>query len=142
MSLIEGYLIEEEDFQKLRNIERRLHSGSDAMRDEGHKLWLVLNRLDMFVEQALCDAVDAMQDALWKAQIREYPGSVQMSIREVYAWCDEAKTATALHNRYIQISMALQYPVVVFYYIEGTKFRGFRFGVEGSEYMSLYGMEV
>ena len=96
----------------------------------------------MFVEQALCDAVDAMQDALWEAQIREYPGSVQMSIREVYAWCDEAKTATALHNRYIQISMALQYPVVVFYYIEGTKFRGFRFGVEGSEYMSLYGMEV
>ena len=96
----------------------------------------------MFVEQALCDAVDAMQDALWEAQVREYPKSVQMSIREVYAWCDEAKTATALHNRYIQISMALQYPVVVFYYIEGTKFRGFRFGVEGSEYMSLYGMEV
>jgi hypothetical protein len=46
MSLIEGYFIEEEDFQKLRNIERRLHAGSDAMRDEGHKLWLVLNRLD------------------------------------------------------------------------------------------------
>jgi hypothetical protein len=34
MSLIEGYFIEEEDFQKLRNIERRLHAGSDAMRDE------------------------------------------------------------------------------------------------------------
>jgi hypothetical protein len=46
MSLIKGYFIEEEDFQKLRNIERRLHAGSDAMRDEGHKLWLVLNRLE------------------------------------------------------------------------------------------------
>jgi hypothetical protein len=25
---------------------RRLNAGSDAMRDEGHKLWLVLNRLE------------------------------------------------------------------------------------------------
>jgi len=93
----------------------------------------------MFMEQALCDAVDTMQDALWETQIREYPKSVRMSIEEVYAWCNEAKTGTTLHNRYIQISMALQYPVVVFYRIEGTKFRGFRYGVDGSEYMSLYG---
>jgi len=46
MSFIKGYFLEEEEFQKLRNIERRLHAGSDAMRDEGHKLWLVLNRLE------------------------------------------------------------------------------------------------
>ena len=46
MNKVEGYFMEEEDLQKLRNIERRLHAGSDAMRDEGHKLWLVLNRLE------------------------------------------------------------------------------------------------
>lgn len=32
-----------EHYTKMRLIERRLHGGSDAMRDEGHKLWLVLN---------------------------------------------------------------------------------------------------
>ena len=41
----EGYFVEKEAFEKLRRIEQRLHGGSDAMRDEGHKLWLVLNDL-------------------------------------------------------------------------------------------------
>jgi hypothetical protein len=41
----EGYFIEKEVFERLRRIEQRLHGGSDAMRDEGHKLWLVLNDL-------------------------------------------------------------------------------------------------
>lgn len=41
----EGYFVDEEVFEKLRRIEQRLHGGSDAMRDEGHKLWLVLNDL-------------------------------------------------------------------------------------------------
>lgn len=93
----------------------------------------------MFVEKAACDAIEDMEAKLWESQVREHPKSVRMYINEVYAWCDEVKTTTALHNRYIQISMALQYPVVVFYRIEGTKFRGFRYGVDGSEYMSLYG---
>jgi len=90
------------------------------------------------LEHSVRDVFKDMQDALWESQIREYPESVRMSIDEVFAWCDEAKTGTALHNRYMQIAMALQYPVVVFYRIEGTKYRGFRFGVEGSKYMSLY----
>jgi hypothetical protein len=30
----------------MSTIRYRLHAGSDAMRDEGHKLWLVLNRLE------------------------------------------------------------------------------------------------
>lgn len=38
----QGYYIEKEVFEKLRAIEKRLHGGSDAMRDEGHKLWLAL----------------------------------------------------------------------------------------------------
>ena len=41
----EGYFVEKEAFEKLRRIEQRLHGGSDAMRDEGNKLWLVLNAL-------------------------------------------------------------------------------------------------
>jgi hypothetical protein len=39
----QGYFIEKEQFEKLRAIEKRLHGGSDTMRDEGHKLWLVLD---------------------------------------------------------------------------------------------------
>ena len=46
MSLIKGYFLREEDFQKLLNIEQRLHAGSDAMRDEGHRVWLILNNIE------------------------------------------------------------------------------------------------
>ena len=46
MSLIKGYFLSEKDFQKLRNIEQRLHAGSDAMRDEGHRVWLILNNME------------------------------------------------------------------------------------------------
>jgi len=90
------------------------------------------------LEHSVRDVFKDMQDALWESQIRQYPESVRMSIDEVFAWCDEAKTELELASRYMQIAMALQYPVVVFYRIEGTKYRGFRFGVEGSKYMSLY----
>jgi hypothetical protein len=87
------------------------------------------------------DEVNAMQAELWLAQVREFPKSVQMSIHEVFAWCDEAKTTDQKLNRYVQISMALQYPTIVFYFVNGTKFRGFRFGVDGPDYMSMYGGE-
>jgi hypothetical protein len=30
---------------KIKNIFTRLHGGTDAMRDEGHKLWLIYNDL-------------------------------------------------------------------------------------------------
>lgn len=46
----QGYFIEKEVFEKLRRIAGRLHNGSDAMRDEGHKMWLVLddvNRIEL-----------------------------------------------------------------------------------------------
>lgn len=77
-------------------------------------------------------------EKLWDAQVREYPKSIRLDIAEVFAWCDEATTTDSRLNRYIQISMALQYPVHVFYRIDGTRYRGVRFGVEGSEYMGLY----
>lgn len=41
----QGYFIEKEVFERLRTIEKRLHGGSDAMRDEGHKLGLALRDL-------------------------------------------------------------------------------------------------
>ena len=41
----QGYFIEKEDFAKLRAISDRLHAGSDAMRDEGAKLLLVLDAM-------------------------------------------------------------------------------------------------
>ena len=94
------------------------------------------------IKQSVCDSVKDYQDALWESQIREYPESVRMSIDEVFAWCDEVSNTTIKLHRYGQIAMALQDPVVVFYRIEGTKYRGFRFGVDGSKYMSLYSEEV
>lgn len=39
-------LIEQEDLQQLRMLSQRLQGGSDKMRDEGHKLWLILNRIE------------------------------------------------------------------------------------------------
>ena len=35
------YFVDEDQMKKFGEIYRRLHSGSDAMRDEGHKLWLL-----------------------------------------------------------------------------------------------------
>jgi hypothetical protein len=38
-----AYLIDGEDFAKLRALADALHAGNDEERDAGHKLWLVLN---------------------------------------------------------------------------------------------------
>jgi hypothetical protein len=78
---------------------------------------------------------------LWEVQTREFPNSRRLTLTEVFQWCDAAPSAEQKLNRYRQISMALQYPSHVFYCIEGTKYRGMRFGLEGWEYMSLYSGE-
>ena len=39
-----------EELPKLREVQARLHGGSDAMRDEGHKLWLVCGRLESMLK--------------------------------------------------------------------------------------------
>lgn len=44
MEMTVGYLIDADDMRKLREIERKLHGGTDAQRDLGHQIWLVLNR--------------------------------------------------------------------------------------------------
>lgn len=85
--------------------------------------------------------IEDRQEELWAVQQEEFNNCVRMSVHEVYDWCDAAPTRDGKASRYSQISMALQYPVVVFYRIEGTKFRGFRFGDHGSDYMSLYSDE-
>lgn len=77
-------------------------------------------------------------EQLWEAQLREFPNSVRLTPAEVFAWCDEVPAPANRMNRYMQVSMAIQYPLHVFYRIEGTKYRGFRFGTDGSEYMSMY----
>lgn len=42
---MKGYFIEEEQLEKLRQLQNHLHGGSDPMRDAGHKLWLLLNTI-------------------------------------------------------------------------------------------------
>lgn len=39
-----------EMLERLEPIQRRLHSGSDAMRDEGHKVWLLCEELKMILK--------------------------------------------------------------------------------------------
>lgn len=38
---------------KIKNIFTRLHGGTDAMRDEGHKLWLIYNELRQLTKSEL-----------------------------------------------------------------------------------------
>ena len=76
---------------------------------------------------------------LWDVQLREWPNSKRLTVHDMYRWCDAVSNNphTKL-SRYMQISMALQYPACVFYYIEGTRYMGIRFGLKGHQYMSLY----
>lgn len=38
-----AYLIDEEQLRRLREIAARLQGGNDRERDEGHRLWLLVN---------------------------------------------------------------------------------------------------
>lgn len=70
---------------------------------------------------------------LWAAQKREWPTSVRLTIQEVYRWCDSAPNEKTQLYRYVQISMALKYPRVVWYQLDNTADRGYRFGLGGHE---------
>jgi len=47
-----GYIIEVEDYEKLRQISNFLHSmekcDADGRRDLGHKIWLILNKAEKY----------------------------------------------------------------------------------------------
>lgn len=77
-------------------------------------------------------------ETLKAKQLEEYPNSVFLEVHAVYKWCDEAESNDKKLSRYMQISMALQYPEFIFYRIEGTAFRGVRYGINDGEYMSFY----
>ena len=73
---------------------------------------------------------------IWAVQLQEFPTSERMSLEDVYKWCDEPHDKTLC--RWKQIALALQWPHAVFYRIPNTKYMGFRFGLKGHQYMSLY----
>jgi hypothetical protein len=75
---------------------------------------------------------------LWAAQLEFWPNSVRLDIHEVYQWCAAGQDKDAKLCRWAQAALAMQYPNVVWYRIEGTPYRGFRFGVRGHQYASLY----
>lgn len=75
---------------------------------------------------------------LWEAQMQHFPNSVRLTPTDAYRWCDEPSTDTGKLNRYRQIALALQYSSFVFYRIEGTTYRGIRYGTSGHQYISLY----
>ena len=39
------FLIDEDQLERLKQIASRLHGGSDKERDEGHKLWLLIEQI-------------------------------------------------------------------------------------------------
>jgi hypothetical protein len=51
------YVLWSEQLEKLQAISDRLHGGSDKMRDEGHKLWLVINQ----IREQQIEAIDAKE---------------------------------------------------------------------------------
>jgi hypothetical protein len=79
---------------------------------------------------------------LWEAQLRHWPNSVRLTPADVFGWCDEPSTVAGKLNRYQQVAMSLQYSACVFYRIEGTTYRGIRYGTQGHQYMSLYTGEI
>lgn len=56
------YAIESQDLEKLRAMSKRLQAGSDRERDEGHRLWLVVNTIEMNgAVRDIGKAVDTLQ---------------------------------------------------------------------------------
>ena len=74
---------------------------------------------------------------LWAAQTREYPDSVRLTPAQVLEWASSG-TYDEQHRKTRSISMAIQYPNVVWYEIPGTTYRGFRYGERGEQYASIY----
>jgi hypothetical protein len=79
---------------------------------------------------------------LWEAQLRHFPNSIRLTPTEVFAWCDEPSTDAGKLNRYRQVGLAMQYSAYVFYRIEGTTYRGIRYGTAGHQYISIYTGEI
>lgn len=75
---------------------------------------------------------------LWAAQLIFWPDSVQLPVQEIFTWCETPRKQDARYSRWMQVGLALQYPNVVFYRIEGTDYMGFRYGLHGHQYVSLY----
>jgi hypothetical protein len=108
--------------------------------------------------------VEKIQTMLWEAQLREYPDSVRVSYSDASEWARETfdtnpRYADIMYDnptarvfakwdfiaehitRHKQqnasgLLSAMQYPYAVFYECCGGKFRGARYGVEGSQYFS------
>ena len=47
-SKLQLFVLSEDEVEKLRAICFTLHSGSDKMRDQGHKLWLIIDNFQSF----------------------------------------------------------------------------------------------
>lgn len=78
------------------------------------------------------------ENKLWEAQLKYYPDSVRMTLKEVFLWCNEPEDNEWRSARWVAVALALQHPARVFYKLnsEDTGLRGYRYGFEGYEYFS------
>lgn len=77
--------------------------------------------------------------ALWEVQVREFPESCRMSVSAVLDWCGEPIRTADREIRFMSVASALQHPNVVFYGLgDAVTPRGFRFGLDGSQYASIF----
>lgn len=53
------YLLEDVQLERLQAISNRLHNGTDRERDEGHRLWLVLNAVrELDIEESTLEQAE------------------------------------------------------------------------------------
>ena len=77
------------------------------------------------------------EEELWAAQLQHWPDSVKLTPDEVIAWAWDRQ------DRCRTVLLSISKPTVVWYRTPnafGTfnmEYRGFRYGIEGHEYMGL-----
>lgn len=78
--------------------------------------------------------------ALWAAQLKEWPDSIELTIRDMYRWADKGKSVEEKLLRYQQLASAMQYSNYIFYATNPENgYIGCRYGIKGYQYMSGFG---
>lgn len=82
-------------------------------------------------------AQDDRQRVLWRVQLSKYPSSLRLTSGEAFRkWCcDEHGNLRQNHKLAVFANTAF-YPGGVFYECAFGAYRGYRYGVKGSEYLS------
>ena len=80
-------------------------------------------------------------DALFDAQLREWPNSVRLKPYQLLHWAHSAPNADQRYQRMSAIAMTTQHPRVLFYITDPEGgYIGARFGTDPEQYRSGFGI--